>query len=455
VGLGARRVYGWGPLVALAGTLAIEAGERQSLAQAVDGIQKQFHISDLQVSVLPTAMIIVAAVGAIPIGMLTDRVRRTALLGGAVAVWTVTMGLNGLATTYAMLFAFRLGVGAVEANGPASVSLISDYYPARTRARMLGLFQSGALVGSLIGLVLGGVAVSIGGWRWAFFMWVPAGVAVMLLVLRQPNPERGTQELDWETEPAEVAVVTAGADLAEAVGATGAALPPPVRVGTRADYRNLGAREVMRELLQIRSMWFGVLALTLSQLLLTGLQFWAVEYFKRVHGLTAPAAGAVTGLMGLGSAVGIVSGGFLADRLLRRGILNARVYVVAAGSVAASVLLMPAFASTTLPLTMPLLVLGATALTLPIAPAEAMVSDVVVADLRGRAATVRSIVRALAAAGPLVIGGLSNAFGLRLAIVSIVPLYAVGGIAMLAAARSYPADVAFVVAESRRLSKAR
>ena len=39
--------------------------------------------------------------------------------------------------------------------------------------------------------------------------------------------------------------------------------------------------------------------------------------------------------------------------------------------------------------------------------------------------------------------------GLRAAIVVVTPVYAVGGLAMLAAARHYPSDVAFVVAEGR------
>jgi hypothetical protein len=111
---------------------------------------------------------------------------------------------------------------------------------------------------------------------------------------------------------------------------------------------------------------------------------------------------------------------------------------------------MPTFASTDLALTAPLLFLGGALLTLPVAPAEALVSDVVVAELRGRASAVRSIVRALSAAGAPLIGLLSRAIGLRAALVAFSPIYAVGGLIMLAAVRHYPHDIAFVVAESRR-----
>jgi MFS family permease len=445
---GARAVrYGWGPLVALAVTTALESGERQSLSQALHGIQDRFGVTDTALGVLPFAMAIVGVVGAVPIGVLADRARRTTLLAGAIVVWTVCMGLNALAGSYALLFAGRIGVGAVEANGPAAVSLLADYYPVRDRARMMGLYQSGALLGALVGLVGGGIAVAAGGWRWAFAMWVPLGVAGTLFLLRQPEPRRGDQD-------AALATTADGDALDTVLAALPFTLPEPRRVGT-LDYSSCTSREVGRELLRIPTMWFGVLALTISQLLLNGLQFWGVEYFKRVHDLGAAAAGGVTALLGAGSVFGILGGGIVADRLLARGVVNARVYVVSYGSIAATFVLAPAFASTSLAVTAPLLFVGGALLTLPVAAAEALVSDVVVVELRGRAATVRSAVRALSAVGPLFVGVVADAIGLRAAIVSLTPLYAAGGVVMLAAARHYPSDVAFVVAESRRVRQDR
>jgi MFS family permease len=446
------------PLVALAATTALESGERQSLSQAIDGIQHQFHISDTVAGSLPFAMAIVAIAGAIPIGILADRNRRTILLSAAVVVWTVCIGLNGLATTFVLLFIFRMGVGVVEANGPAAISLLSDYYPANERAKMFGLYQSGALVGALIGLVGGGVAVSLGGWQWAFLMWVPIGAAVAVFIARQPEPRRGDQDADFGADLADAVPAALGEPEAGSLEAVAALLPPPTRVGT-LDYAHCSTREVGRELMRIKTMWFGVLALTISQLLLSGLQFWGVPYFKRVHHLNAAAAGGMAGLLGLGSVVGIVGGGFLADRFLKRGVINARVYVVAFGSMAATVVLLPAFASTSLLVTAPLLCIGGMFLTLPVAPAEALVSDVVVAPLRGRAASVRSVVRTISNIGPLLIGELAVAFesggfskgdALRWALVALTPIYALGGAIVLFAVRTYPADVAFVVAESSR-----
>jgi hypothetical protein len=62
-----RRGVAYGPLpvVVLGATLAIEAAERMALAQAVEGIQAEFGISDTAVGLLPAAMIVVGVLGAL------------------------------------------------------------------------------------------------------------------------------------------------------------------------------------------------------------------------------------------------------------------------------------------------------------------------------------------------------------------------------------------------------
>src|SRR4029079_2642321 len=111
----------------------------------------------------------------------------------------------------------------------------------------------------------------------------------------------------------------------------------------------------------------------------------------------------------------------------------------------------PAFAASSLAVTLPLFLVGGFFLTLPVAPADAMLTDVVVAPLRARAAGLRSIVRSASSLMILVVGVLKGFFGLQTALVVATPVYAVGGLIMLFAARTYPSDLAFVAAESKRL----
>ena len=421
----------------------LEQGERLSLAQAFDGIRDDFGVSNTQLGALAAAMVLVGVIGGIPFGVLADRWRRTTLLTLAMAVWTACMGFGALAPGFAFLFLGRLGIGVVEANGSAAVSLLADYYPVAVRARMMGRYQLGSAVGGLVGVALSGLLVDAYGWRAAFWMWIPFGLLVVVLLARLPEPHRGDQDRAFQVEEHERVDVDNVAGLLPDLH-----LPEPRT--SDLDYLRASWGEVLGELRQIRSMWFGLMALTISSFLLGALGVWGIEFFKQSFDLSATQAGAFAPVIGGGAAVGLIGGGELADRLLRRGILNARVYVTAVASVLASALLLPAFLTSSLPLAAVLLFFGSLCLTIPVAPTEALVSDVVPPLLRGRASAIRSIVRAVSALSPLLVGILSDTFALNVALAILAPLYGIGGLVMLLAARTYPADLAFVVADAER-----
>jgi MFS family permease len=448
------RRKGWGatgssamwPLAALAATTMLVQGDQSSLGQAVTGIEHQFHASDQLVGLIPLLMAVAGGLGAIPIGVIADRRRRTWLLGAVCALWAVLMGFGALAAGIVMLFVARLAVGLTEGTPPVAISLLSDYVPVRRRSEAMGVYQAGAIVGAF--------AVQIGGWKWAFLIWVPVGIVVAVGYLFLHEPARGSQDATFEAVIGP-AVGVEGPEAATLAASGVLSLPEPRRDATpEVITSQLGA---MRALLRIPTMWFGTWFFTVSQLLLFGLSFWGVAYFERVHHLRPAAAGTLATLLGVGSAIGIISGGTVADRLLRRGHVNARVYVAALGSIGATLVLAPAFASSSLAVTAPLLFFGGILLTVPVAPGEALCTDVVPPELRGRGAMVRQLVRTASAAGPYLIGVISDqiapntAFGLRWAIVAACPLYALGGIIMLAAARTYPRDIATVIAHCRRL----
>src|SRR5205823_953914 len=92
---------GGGPLalIALAATTMLAQGDQSALAQAVHGIERQFGLSDQVVGLIPLVMAGCASAGAIPIGVLADRRRRTWVLGGVCELWALGMGAGALAGT--------------------------------------------------------------------------------------------------------------------------------------------------------------------------------------------------------------------------------------------------------------------------------------------------------------------------------------------------------------------
>jgi MFS family permease len=212
--------------------------------------------------------------------------------------------------------------------------------------------------------------------------------------------------------------------------------------------------EVFRHVFRLRSWRTLALAIGVGQIMQNGLTFWGTPYFKRTFELSGTQVATLAPVLGAGSFIGLLGGGFLADRLLRRGVLLARVYVSGFGFIIAAAFLMAAFSTRSLALAAPLLAVGSGFGTLYVGPGFAALLDVTPTPLRSQAQSVANVIMFSSALGYVLVGGLSTLFddNLRLAMLCASPVYAIGGVIILLARRTYVADVALVVAEARYLS---
>src|SRR5438128_3147515 len=122
--------------------------DRQALAAVLEPLRHEFRLTDTQLGGLVTMFTVVFALAGLPLGRLADRGSRKQLLALGVAAWTGLTALGGLAVSYAMLLATRLGVGIGEAVcTPAAASWIGDLVPAGQRARAMAGFMMAVPVG--------------------------------------------------------------------------------------------------------------------------------------------------------------------------------------------------------------------------------------------------------------------------------------------------------------------
>ncbi|WP_353942519.1 MFS transporter [Streptomyces sp. HUAS MG91] len=110
---------------------------------------------------------------------------RRAVLGG-LALFTAASLACGLAQSGGQLIAFRMVQGAGAALlVPQVLSLIQRHFTGEARTRALGLYSATLAVGAAAGQVLGGLLVGADlfgtGWRAAFLVNVPVGVALLVL----------------------------------------------------------------------------------------------------------------------------------------------------------------------------------------------------------------------------------------------------------------------------------
>ena len=145
---------------------ALNIYDRQALGAVLEPLRREFHLSDAQLGAIPTAFIVIYALAGVPLGRAVDRGSRKRLLAAGVAVWAGLTALGGLAGSYAMLFATRLGVGIGEAVcAPAATSWIGDLVPAGRRARAMAAFMMAVPVGIMLSFAISGPVAQAYGWR--------------------------------------------------------------------------------------------------------------------------------------------------------------------------------------------------------------------------------------------------------------------------------------------------
>src|SRR5262249_13451982 len=146
------------------------------------------------------------------------------------------------------------------------------------------------------------------------------------------------------------------------------------------------------------------------------------------------------------------------DRMLRRGIVNARVLVLAVSLLVGPIAFVPALLIHSLWAAIPFFILTGFLLSLPTACNDAIMTDVIIPELRGRSAAAKGAVQAWANIGPALVGGISalagtlgagSAASLRIGLLSMIPLYVVGALIAFRALKYYAGDLAYVVAHAR------
>ncbi|HLJ99139.1 MAG TPA: DHA2 family efflux MFS transporter permease subunit [Streptosporangiaceae bacterium] len=131
-------------------------------------------------------------------GATADRIGRRRVFLAGLATFTAGSGLCSLAPGLGWLVAFRMvqAVGGSMLN-PVAMSIITNTFPDRSeRARALGAWGGAYAMSMALGPVIGGVLVDTVGWRGAFWVNIPVGIAAIALTLRfvpesrAPRPRR-------------------------------------------------------------------------------------------------------------------------------------------------------------------------------------------------------------------------------------------------------------------------
>jgi ACS family hexuronate transporter-like MFS transporter len=155
--------------------------DRQTLAAIAPAVRSALAIDHTQFGWLVSAFSMAYLVGAPTAGIVVDRLGARRGFAVAVVIWSLVAGAHALATSFAVLFALRVLLGAAEAPSfPAAAQAIRRSLPAKGRSAAFGLLFTGSSLGAMIAAPLALSIEGAYGFRAAFvgtaalgMLWIP------------------------------------------------------------------------------------------------------------------------------------------------------------------------------------------------------------------------------------------------------------------------------------------
>jgi ACS family glucarate transporter-like MFS transporter len=247
----------------------------------------------------------------IPGGWLLDRMGSKRVYRWSILTWsffTVTQGLVGFmgATRAAVgsLFGLRLLLGAAESPSfPANSRLVAAWFPAAERGLASAIFNSAQYFSTVLFYPIMGLIAHHLGWQWVFWVMGAAGLVFGLLwnrLIHNPREHPGANA-------AEIEHIQRGGGLVDLDHGGSSRTASPARPG------------LLFELLKNRML----LGIFLGQYCINVLTWffltWFPIYLVKDRGMTILKVGFVATLPALCGFLGGLLGGWVSDRLLRRG----------------------------------------------------------------------------------------------------------------------------------------
>ncbi|MET0987992.1 MAG: MFS transporter [Steroidobacteraceae bacterium] len=384
----ASRTYAWIVFALTFGLLLSDYMSRQVLNVVFPYLKAEWALTDGRLGALSGIVSLAVGVLAIPLSLLADRWGRIKSLVLMAALWSLATLGCGFARNFEQMLLARALVGVGEAAyGSVGIAVVLAAFPLNMRATLTGAFLSGGMIGSVLGISLGGLIATQFGWRATF-----VGMALFGLALTITYPL-----IVKEARVARLSVVS-------------------VAMSSRANSSTL------RSLIGSRAVICAYLGSGVQVFISGALLAWLPSFLSRQYHLPVARAGLVTAVFVLTSAIGMTVCGRICDRFGANAPATKMSLAVTFCLICFAVLTL-AFQ---LPVGAPQLVLIALGMFIgagTVGPAGAMVANLTPAVVHGTAFAILSLANNLLglAPGPVVTGMLADAFGLPAAL-QLVPL---------------------------------
>ena len=154
-----------------------------SVNVALPVIGSELAANAITLSWITAAFLLTSAMFAVPFGKIADIYGMKKIFTYGITIFTIASFLASLSPSAELLTVFR----AIQGFGSAMIfvtglAIIISVFPPRERGKAIGINVTAVYMGSVMGPVLGGLLTHYLGWRSIFYLMVPLGLLVIVLI---------------------------------------------------------------------------------------------------------------------------------------------------------------------------------------------------------------------------------------------------------------------------------
>jgi MFS family permease len=359
-------------------------------------IQKEWGLTDTQSGLLVSVVYWSIVVFVLPVSILVDRWSRKRVIGIMALLWSMATLVCAFTKSFPQLLAARSCIGIGEAGyAPAGTAILSGLFPPEKRSRMMGIWNMSIPLGIAVGIAVGGFVAQHWGWRHAFgLVAIPGAIVAILFFFVK----------DYKT-----------VELVKTVESS----------ATGKKQVKMGKMDIFREFIHTPSLILTNLGFIGCVFANNAIIVWLPTYFHRVEGIPISEAGIKTSVLMLLAIIGLPLGGWLADMWFKKRV-SARLLFPAITTILNAIIIFAAFSFFQGKAQYIILLLMGI-LASAFAPAAIIATqEIIHPGLRAISYSVCVVVQNLfgAAMAPIVVGAISDAYGIKTAM-SIIPVFLV------------------------------
>jgi sugar phosphate permease len=277
--------------------------DRSSLSIANTTVRAEMHLNATQMGWLLSAFSFAYGFAQLPLIGLLDRVGTRYVLGGGLTLWSAAQMLTGLVRTLPVFLVLRVLLGIGEAPFyPSGIRSTREWFSAATRARATAVMSSSQTVGLAVAPPILTWIMLRTGWRTMFIILGAAGLIVAALWIALHRARRDTPFAEEECHSSHFASATADARV-----------PPPSQ---REGWEEAAWRALIRQ----RTVWGMMLGWGGVNYTVWLYLAWLPAYLEGERHLSLAKSGWVAALPFIAGAFGMLSSGYISDRLARAGL---------------------------------------------------------------------------------------------------------------------------------------